>query len=225
MAPILGADGRPLSRRGWYDTEALAEDGGTVYVGIERVNQIVRFDYGKDGLRARGQPIAVPPGMKALPHNQSIECLAVAPQGRPLAGTLIAISERGLDARRQHAGLSDRRRRAAARSRSSAPTNSTSATARSTPRGELLVLERRFSWMRGVAMRIRSVPLARDQARRAGRRAGADLRRHGPPDRQHGRPVGAPRRRRRAGADADLRRQFLAAAADRCCCSSRWRGE
>ena len=41
-----------------------------------------------------------------------------------------------------------------------------------TPRGDLLVLERRFSWARGVAMRIRRVPLARDQARRAGRRAG-----------------------------------------------------
>ena len=52
----------------------------------------------KDGLRARGQPIAVPPGMKTLPHNKSIECLAVAPKGSPLAGTLIAISERGLDA-------------------------------------------------------------------------------------------------------------------------------
>ena len=52
----------------------------------------------KDGLRARGRPIAVPPGMKLLPHNKGIECLAMAPKGSPLAGTLIAISERGLDA-------------------------------------------------------------------------------------------------------------------------------
>jgi hypothetical protein len=29
-----------------------------------------------------------------------------------------------------------------------------------TPRGDLLVLERRFSWVQGLAMRIRSVPLA-----------------------------------------------------------------
>ncbi len=83
MAPMLGPDGRPLRSRGWYDTEALAEDGGVVYVGIERVHQIVRFDFGKDGLRARGQPIAVPPGMKLLPYNESIECLAVAPKSRP----------------------------------------------------------------------------------------------------------------------------------------------
>ena len=54
MAPMLGPDGRPLAARGWYDTESLAEDDGTLYVGIERVDQIVRFDYGRDGLlRAR----------------------------------------------------------------------------------------------------------------------------------------------------------------------------
>ncbi len=61
MAPVLGPDGRPITARGWYDTEAIAEDGGTLYLGLERVHQILRFDYGKDGLGARGTPIAVPP--------------------------------------------------------------------------------------------------------------------------------------------------------------------
>ena len=97
MAPILGPDGKPLNGRGWYDTEALAVEDGVAYVGIERVNQIVRFDIAKDGLRARGRPMAVPPGMKLLPRNQSIECVEMAPKGSPLAGTLISISERGLD--------------------------------------------------------------------------------------------------------------------------------
>ena len=46
MAPILGPDGLSLSSRGWYDTESIAQDGGTLYVGIERVNRIVRFDFG-----------------------------------------------------------------------------------------------------------------------------------------------------------------------------------
>ena len=81
MAPMLGPDGRPLAARGWYDTEALAEDGGTLYVGIERVHQIVRFDYGKDGLLARGQPIAVPPAMRSLPNNKGIEGLVFVPRG------------------------------------------------------------------------------------------------------------------------------------------------
>ena len=55
MAPILGPDGRPLKSRGWYDTEALAVDDGVAYVGIERVNQIVRFDY-RQGRPARARP-------------------------------------------------------------------------------------------------------------------------------------------------------------------------
>jgi hypothetical protein len=158
IAPILGVDGRPLSRRGWYDTESIAEDNGVIYVPIERVNEIVRFDYARDGLRARGRAIAVPPAMKNLPYNKSLECLAVAPRGSPLAGTLVAISERGLDAHGNLLGfLIGRRGGAFALKRTDEFDVSDCAV---TPRGDLLVLERRFSWTRGVAMRIRSVPLA-----------------------------------------------------------------
>src|SRR5262249_40943941 len=97
MAPILGQDGRPLAARGWYDTESLAERDGVLYVGIERVEQIVRFDYRRDGLLAREQPISVPADFKTLTYNKSFECLA-APQQGPLAGELIAVSEQSLDA-------------------------------------------------------------------------------------------------------------------------------
>lgn len=160
MAPVLGPDGRPVAtRRNWYDTEALAEHGGTLYVGIERAHEILRFDYGRDGLRARGQPIAVPPGVKALPHNRGIECLIVPSKGMPLAGTLIAISERGLDPAGNIVGFLI------------GPPGGTFSLKRNdefdvsdcavTPRGDLLILERRFSWTRGLAVRIRRVPLAR----------------------------------------------------------------
>jgi len=158
MAPILGADGQPLAARGWYDTESIAEDGDTLYVGIERVHQIVRFNYGKDGLLARGQPIAVPPGMRALPANKGIEALVFIPKGLPLGGTLIAMSERGLDKAghlsafliggpspgnfsvARHAGydISD---------------------AALLPGGDILLLERRFGWSSGLAVRLRRIPL------------------------------------------------------------------
>jgi hypothetical protein len=162
VAPILGADGRSLRSRGWYDTEALASDNGIFWVGIERVHQIVRFDYARDGLRARGTPVTAPPGMKLLPYNKGIECLAAVPldpasKEGPPAGTLIAISERGLD---NHGhlkgflvggpgGVFSLRRRDEFDVSDCALTGN-----------RLLVLERRFSWMRGIAMRIRSVPLA-----------------------------------------------------------------
>ena len=159
MAPILGADGRPLNQRGWYDAEALAEHNGTLYVGIERVHEIVRFDTRGTALPGRGQPIAAPPGLKTLPSNRGLECLTAPAKGQPYAGTLIAISERGLDTAGNIRGFLI------------GPPGGTFSVKRSdefdisdcaiTPRGDLLLLERRFSWARGVAMRIRRVALTK----------------------------------------------------------------
>ena len=39
----------------------------------------------------------MPPRRQELPNNKGIEALVFVPKGLPLAGTLIAISERGLD--------------------------------------------------------------------------------------------------------------------------------
>jgi hypothetical protein len=158
MAPILGADGRTLKSRGWYDSESLARDGGTVWLGIERVQQIVRFDYGKDGLRARGVPIAVPSAFKTLPHNQSLECLASAPKDGPLGGMLIMVSERGLDSRGNLLGFLIGGEGGTFTLRRTDDFDVSDCAL--TPDHKLLVLERRFSWARGVAMRIRSIPLS-----------------------------------------------------------------
>jgi hypothetical protein len=159
MAPMLGPDGRPLRARGWYDTEALADDGDTLYVGIERAHRIIRFNFGKDGLLSRGVPVPVPPAFKTLPHNASLECLVMAPKGGPLGGTLIAVSERGLDANGNIQGflVGGATRGTFSWKRSDGFDVSDCAVA---PGGKLLVLERRFSWTSGIAMRIRSVPLA-----------------------------------------------------------------
>ena len=83
----------------------------------------------------------------------------MAPKAGPLAGTLIAVSERGARRERQYPGVPDRRatRGAFSVKRSDEFDISDCAV---TPGGELLVLERRFSWTSGIAMRIRSVPLA-----------------------------------------------------------------
>jgi hypothetical protein len=80
------------------------------------------------------------------------------PKGLPLAGTLIALSERGLDAQGNLLGFLI-----------GGPTPGQFALRRSNdfdisdavllPSGELLVLERKFSWISGVGIRIRSIPL------------------------------------------------------------------
>jgi len=158
MAPLLGPDGKTLKSRGWFDAEALADDGGVMYVGIERANQVVRFDIAKDGLTARGRPIPVPPGMKLLPFNRSIECLVMAPKDGPLAGTLISVSERGLDNQGNLKGFLIGGAGGVFSLRRTGDYDVSDCAI--TPIGKLLVLERRFSWTGGLAMRIRSVPLA-----------------------------------------------------------------
>ena len=159
MAPILGPDGRTLAARGWYDTEALAQDGGTVWLGIERVHRIVRFDYGRHGLLARGQPVETPPGMRTLPSNKGLECLTFVPRALPLGGTLLAISESGLDEPGNIKGFLI-----------GGPSPGDFTVKRTddydvtdcatVPSGDLLVLERRLRWTSGIGMRIRRVPLA-----------------------------------------------------------------
>jgi hypothetical protein len=158
LAPMIGPDGRPLKSRGWYDTEALSVQDGMAYVGIERVHQIVRFDLAKEGLRARGQIVPAPAGIKLLPKNQGIECLEMAPPNSLLAGTLIAISERGLDSRHNLKGFLIGASPGLFVFKRTDDFDVSDCAA--TPDGDLLVLERRFSWLRGLAIRIRSVPIA-----------------------------------------------------------------
>src|SRR6266851_5055689 len=93
-APMLGPDGKPITSRGWYDSESIALDGSFVYIGLERANQVLRFDFSKGFTRASGEIVPMPPAVRKLPNNKGLEALVWVPKGLPLAGTLIAISER-----------------------------------------------------------------------------------------------------------------------------------
>jgi hypothetical protein len=163
MAAMLGPDGRPLAARRWYDTESIAQDGGTLYVGIERVNRIVRFDYGKDGLTARGHLIDLPAGVRTLPNNKGLEALIFMPRGLPLGGTLIAISERGLDKEGNILSfLIGGPRPGTFTVRRSAEFDVSDAAL--LPTGDLLLLERKFSWTSGLFIRIRRIAQAEIKA-------------------------------------------------------------
>jgi hypothetical protein len=162
MAPMLGTDGRTLASRRWYDTESIARDGDTLYVGIERVHQIVRFNFGKDGLKARGQPIDVPAAFRTMPRNGGIEALAFVPRGAPLGGTLIAISERAHDRDGDHLAfmIGGPRPGQFTIKRLSGYDISDAAMLSSS---ELLILERKFGWTTGLFIRIRRLPISQLQ--------------------------------------------------------------
>jgi hypothetical protein len=157
-APMLGPDGRPITTRGWFDSESIALDGSLVYIGLERVNQVLRFDFSKGFTRARGEVVPLPPAAGKLPFNKGLEALAFVPKGMPLAGTLIAISERGLDAKGNLIGFLI-----------GGPSPGQFSVHRTDKfdisdavllaSGELLVLERKFSWLSGIGIRIRRIAL------------------------------------------------------------------
>ncbi len=157
-APLLGPDGRPITARGWFDSESIALDGPYVYIGLERVNQVLRFDFSKGFTRSRGEVVPMPPAVKKLPYNKGLETLVMVPKGFALAGTLIAISERGLDREGNliaflvggpSPGQFSVRR----------SDNFDVSDAVLLPAGDLLVLERRFSWLSGIGIRIRRIAL------------------------------------------------------------------
>ena len=167
MAPLLGSDGKPLAARGWYDAESLENDNGTLYVGLERVEKIVRFDYARDGVKAQARVLPAPDDFRTFTYNKSLECLAIPPQGSPLAGTLIAVTERSLDAVGNHRaylldGVRGEPPEAGHAERFSVKRSDGFDVSDCTilPPSDLLLLERHFSPARGILMRIRRIPLA-----------------------------------------------------------------
>ncbi len=157
MAPALGANGRPLRRTRSYDAEGLTIADGVAYLAIERSQEVMRFDWAKDGVGARGRPVPVPAEAKQFPRNKGLEAVGVAPPRSPLAGAVVVIAERAaLDEGAPTRGfiLTGPRRGAfdVARSGEYEPTDLAFL-----PTGDMLLLERRFSILRGIAARIRRI--------------------------------------------------------------------
>jgi len=157
-SPMLGPDGRPITARGWFDSESIALDGSLAYVGLERVNRVLRYDFSKGVTRALGEEVPLPQAARKLPYNKGLEALVAVPKGQPLAGTLIAISERGLDTAGNILGflIGGKTPGQFTMRRSE---NFDVSDAALLPSGDMLLLERKFSWLGGVGIRIRRIPL------------------------------------------------------------------
>jgi hypothetical protein len=157
IAPVLAQNGRPLRRTRSYDTEGLAIAGGVAYVAIERTQELMRFNWGKEGVGARAQPVPVPAEAKTLPRNQGLEAIGVAPAKSPLAGSVIVIAEQAggsTTAPTRGFILSGPRKGAFAVARSGGFDVTDLAFL---PSGEVLLLERRASFFSGFGARIRRI--------------------------------------------------------------------
>ncbi len=129
-----------------------------MYIGLERANKVLRFDFSKGFIRARGEVVPLPKAASRLPNNKGLEALVFVPTGQPLAGTLVAMSERGLDAEGNLVAFLV-----------GGPTPGQFSVRRTDdfdisdavllPAGDFLILERKFSWLSGIGIRIRRIPL------------------------------------------------------------------
>jgi hypothetical protein len=167
LAPVLGPDGLPLRRTRYYDTEGFTVSGGVAYVCVERHHAVLRFDWKKHGVEARGQFLSLPDAARRLPSNSGLEAVGVAPTRSPLSGALVAVAEQARDGddaptlgfilTGPHAGAFE-----VVRSDRFDVTD-----LGFLPDGDLLLLERRFSLLGGLAARIRRI---RAKSIRAGAR-------------------------------------------------------
>ncbi len=150
--PILDDGGAALGGR-WRDAEAVEiGPAGSFFVSFEQHHRIWRYDARASILLARPVQLRQPPAFRTMPSNGGIEALTVLS-----GGELLALSEDGRDQNDDrlgwilHLGTSTPvSLRANGQFR---PTGLTLL-----PGGDLALLERRFSYVGGLAIRISRIP-------------------------------------------------------------------
>ena len=163
IAPILSAKGTPLTQTRSYDTEGLCVHNGVAYVSVERVHSVVSFEWAKEGVLAKARNVPLPPDVKKLPANKSLEAIGMAPLNSALKGSLIIVAERS-------SGAQDQKSKPTKGWILSGPLKGSFQIMRRDdyditdlgflPNGDMLILERHFSLLRGVGMRVRRIRLA-----------------------------------------------------------------
>lgn len=148
---LLRPDGKPVGGKASADAESLARVGDGLAVAFERDHRIWLYRGAPNPFLDRPQPLPIPPDLRKAPANGGVEALAALGDGRlvlfaedfpPSAPyTYGWIRERGgwQRFRYERTGLF--------RPTGAAPL----------PGGDLLILERRFTWIGGLASRLARV--------------------------------------------------------------------
>jgi hypothetical protein len=159
---MLADNGQPAPNKVSTDAESLriVTRGGkeTALVSFEQ-KAAVRYYAGPDFAASVPKHPPLPKFVTGLRRNQGLEALAVAPATSPLSGATVAIAERSLDSAGNHRGfILDGARPGQFTIRRSDEFDISDANF--LPNGDLLILERRFSFTGGFAMRIREIAAA-----------------------------------------------------------------
>lgn len=161
LAPILDENGDPLRDKEWADAESLVVTAGKADVGFERHHRIWQFPLDADQLHMTPEPKPIPilVPKKELRYNQSLEALAVAPAAGPLGASRVVVSEKSLNKAGDifAAVLEGPRKGIFFVHRTDGYDVSDGDFL---PNGDLLLLERQYSLLGGIRMRIRRIAAA-----------------------------------------------------------------
>lgn len=161
IAPLYSGKGpRTGAPKYFIDAEAIVLNGDDVYVAFEAINVISKYKLDLVGLAMEPRLLPLPKSIDRASVNKGMEALAQVPDGSPLAGHLITITERG-DSRKgptfgwilNPEGPQDRTGMFMLKRDSIFDVTE----AGFLKGGDLIVLERRFTIANGIAMRLRRI--------------------------------------------------------------------
>lgn len=151
---LRDGDGRVLTSKRAGDAEALARlaDGATL-VAFEQAHRIWRYPAGPTPLERPAEAFPSPPNLSSLKRNGGLEAVAELPRGR-----LLGLVEHETEAATLPGFLWHNGKWAEVALTRLGPYRPTGAAA--LPSGDVLLLERRFSFIGGLGIKIRRLPLA-----------------------------------------------------------------
>lgn len=156
VSSILDAEGSGSEEKWKFDAEGLALRGDEVVVSFERRSRVDIYPAEAPGSsRPTGSlPVIIP--LEELRNNRGLEAIMVAPDSSPLAGEVVAISEKSLNPNGDiYAAVLTGPSKGVFFVKRHAPYDITDGDF--LPNGDLLLLERRFSIAGGIGLRIRKI--------------------------------------------------------------------
>lgn len=156
MAEMTDKAGKVIGEKWLTDAEGMALDGNNVIASFERNHRISDYRLNGDVVSGpiRNRDFIVP--AHELRQNRGFETLAHAAENGPLAGSLVAVSEKSLDKQGNiFAAILEGPQKGIFMVKRNGEFDITDGSF--LPNGDLLLLERSFAMSRGVAMRLRLI--------------------------------------------------------------------
>ncbi|WP_311032464.1 esterase-like activity of phytase family protein [Mesorhizobium koreense] len=156
MQAMVDVDGNIIGRKWLTDAEGLGIRGDIATAGFERSHRISEFRIDPADMKApiRDLDFLVP--RKELRMNKGFETIAYAPEDGPLEGARVIVSEKSLDENgNQFAAILEGPEKGVFSVKRSGKFDITDGAF--LPNGDLLLLERSFSYADGVAMQLRRI--------------------------------------------------------------------